>query len=58
MILDRKFEKGFTMPLTNKQKGVRYHHGSPSSALGFTLTFYPSILMFLCLIGRLIWGFV
>ncbi|MEZ5590575.1 MAG: MAPEG family protein [Gammaproteobacteria bacterium] len=34
-----------------------YARGAPARALGFTLTFYPSVVMFVLILGRLIWGF-
>lgn len=34
-----------------------YAHGAPARALGFTLTFYPSVVMFVLILGRLILGF-
>jgi hypothetical protein len=30
-----------------------YKQGAPSRALGFTLTFYPSLVMLVCIIGRI-----
>lgn len=35
-----------------------YAHGAPARALGFTLTFYPSVVMLALIIGRLIWAHV
>jgi uncharacterized membrane protein YecN with MAPEG domain len=32
-----------------------YKNGAPSRAVGFTLTFYPSLVMLACTIGELIW---
>lgn len=32
-----------------------YMKGAPSRALGFALTFYPSVLMLICIIGTFIW---
>ena len=34
---------------------IGYKHGAPSRAIGFTLAFYPSLMMMTCIIGRLIW---
>ena len=33
-----------------------YARGAPARALGFALTFYPSVLMLLLVVGRLAWG--
>ncbi|HEV8716588.1 MAG TPA: MAPEG family protein [Candidatus Binatia bacterium] len=35
-----------------------YARGAPARALGFALTFYPSVAMLLMVVGRLIWGFL
>jgi len=32
-----------------------YSHGAPARALGFALTFYPTAIMLVLVIGRLIW---
>lgn len=32
-----------------------YKHGAASRAIGFTLAFYPSLIMMICMISRLIW---
>ena len=34
---------------------IGYKDGAPSRALGFSLTFYPTILMLICLFFRLFW---
>jgi uncharacterized membrane protein YecN with MAPEG domain len=34
-----------------------YKKGAPSRAVGFTLTFYPSVLMLICAISTTIWQF-
>lgn len=33
---------------------VGYKHGAPSRAIGFTLAFYPSLMMMICIIGKFI----
>jgi uncharacterized membrane protein YecN with MAPEG domain len=35
-----------------------YHAGAPSRAIGFTLTFYPSVLMIALVIGAAVWSAV
>jgi uncharacterized membrane protein YecN with MAPEG domain len=35
-----------------------YGRGAPARALGFALTFYPSVIMLLLVVGRLTWGFL
>lgn len=32
-----------------------YEKGAPARSVGFTLAFYPSILMLICIIGNLVW---
>lgn len=34
---------------------VGYQQGAPSRAVGFTLAFYPSLIMLVCLIGAIVW---
>jgi len=35
-----------------------YSHGAPARALGFALTFYPTVVMLVLVLGRLAWGLV
>ena len=32
-----------------------YHKGAPSRAIGFTLSFYPALVMFVGIVGTLLW---
>jgi len=33
-----------------------YSHGAPARALGFALTFYPTVVLLALVVGRLAWG--
>jgi uncharacterized membrane protein YecN with MAPEG domain len=35
-----------------------YSHGAPARAIGFGLTFYPSVAMLVLIVGRLAWGLI
>lgn len=35
-----------------------YSRGAPARSLGFALTFYPSVIMLIAIIVRLIWGLI
>ena len=35
-----------------------YKNGAPSRAVGFTLAFYPSLLMLACVVGYVVWRLV
>lgn len=35
-----------------------YNSGAPSRSIGFTLTFYPSVVMLLCILGRICWQLI
>lgn len=35
-----------------------YGRGAPARALGFALTFYPTVTMLVVVLGHLLWGFV
>lgn len=35
-----------------------YSHGAPARALGFALTFYPTVVMLVLVVGRLAWGLI
>ena len=35
-----------------------YAHGAPARALGFALTFYPTMVLLVLLVGRIAWGLI